>query len=48
LLPEPDGAVLVVFKVPECSVGGWIIRVPTLILTAREGVHVQDRVYAFF
>src|SRR4051812_28665435 len=38
--PEPDGAVLVVFVFPECSVCGWVVGMPVGVLAARDGVHV--------
>jgi hypothetical protein len=42
LLPEPDGAVLVVFVLPEGGVVGAAVAVPVGVLAAGEGVQVQD------
>ena len=38
--PEPDGAVLVVFEVPEGCIVAWIVRVPIWVLPAWDCVHV--------
>ncbi len=40
LRPEPEGAVLVVFVVPESGVRGGVVGVPVGVLAAGEGVHV--------
>lgn len=44
LLPQPDGAVLVVFILPEAGVVGWVVGVPVGVLAARGCVHVEDGV----
>lgn len=48
LLPKPDGAVLVVFIVPESSVGGGVISVPPWRLATWKSVHIEDSIYPFF
>jgi hypothetical protein len=48
LAPEPDGAVLVVFVVPERGVGGGVVGVPVRVLAARDGMHIEDGVDVVF
>lgn len=40
LCPEPDGAGLVVFVIPEGGVQRGVVGVPVGVLSAGEGVHV--------
>ena len=44
MLPEPNGAVLVVAVVPKGGVGGGVVGVPARGLTAGDCVHVEDGV----
>jgi hypothetical protein len=44
LFPEPDGAVLEVFVVPEGGIVGAAVAVPVGVLTTREGVEIEDGV----
>lgn len=48
LLPQPDGSILVVLKVPERRVRGRVVCVPVGVLTAGGRVHVEDGVYVVF
>lgn len=48
LLPQPDGAILVVLVVPERGPRRRVIGVPIWILAARERVHVEDGVDLVF
>jgi hypothetical protein len=48
LAPEPDGAVLVVFVVPEGGVGGGVVGVPVRVLAAGDSMHIEDCVDVVF
>lgn len=46
--PQPDSAVLVVFKIPERSIIRRVVGVPVWVLAAGDGVHIENCIYALF